>query len=225
MKGDCMKQYRLIYENPLQTPEDVAGFIAEGNPKISFDGGLVLTNGDDESLGDYAHFLYWVPQKFPDRIRIEWQFKPLEEPGLCMMFFSAMGQGKDLFDPSLPERNGYYPQYHSGAIDAYHISYYRRKYDTERCFETCNLRKSHGFHLVAQGADPLPGVADVLDFYQLAIEKDGNHVRFLMNDLLLFSYEEDGAYGPALAEGYIGFRQMAPMKACYKDLKVYQKEE
>lgn len=222
-----MTEYRLIYENPLTRPELLADFVKEGNPEIAFDGdGVILSNADPEELGDHAHWVLWLNRVFPADIKIEWEFQPLREPGLCMVFFAALGkEGQSLFSPELQERDGYYPQYHSGDINAYHISYYRRKFALERYFETCNLRKSHGFHLIAQGADPLPAVADAIDFYKLSVEKRQQRISFSINDLVLFSWEDDGKLGPVLQEGCIGFRQMAPMMAKYRNLKVFGIEE
>lgn len=87
------------------------------------------------------------------------------------------------------------------------------------------MRKSHGFHLVAQGADPLPSVADARGFYHLKIDKVGATISFWINDLLVLRYLDEEQFGPVLTKGAIGFRQMAPMKARYKDLKVYSLEE
>ncbi|HIY58746.1 MAG TPA: YesU family protein [Candidatus Tetragenococcus pullicola] len=217
---------KKIYENPLRTPSDVKDFIAEGNPKIEFNDGLVLSNGDPEEKGDYAHFLLWLPKVFPENIRIYWEFEPLREPGLCMLFFAAKARnGQSIFDDSLEKRNGYYPQYHHGDINAYHLSYYRRKYATERCFQTANLRKSYGFHLVSQGADPLPNVEDVEKSYEMKVEKYQGRITFSINDLEIFQWQDEGEEGPVLDEGYIGFRQMAPMKARYSHLEVYELQE
>ncbi len=133
-----MTEYRLLYENPLTGPEHLADFVKEGNPAIAFDGeGVILANADPEELGDHAHWVLWLNRVFPADIKIEWEFQPLREPGLCMLFFDALGrEGQPLFSPELQERDGYYPQYHSGDINAYHISYYRRKFTSERYFET-----------------------------------------------------------------------------------------
>ena len=139
------------------------------------------------------------------------------------MCFSAMGcNGEDLFDPSLAPRDGQYNLYHSGDINAYHISYFRRKWEDERGFHPCNLRKSKGFHLVAQGADPIPDCADALESYHIRITKNKGRIDFAINDLTVFSWQDDGKeYGPVLGGGKIGFRQMAPMIGEYSDLKVY----
>ena len=97
-----------------------------------------------------------------------------------------------------------------------------RKEPDERALHTCNLRKSYGFHLVSQGGDPIPDADECRDMYRIALEKKGNLVRFLVEEVEVFSYVDDGeTYGPCLAGGKIGFRQLAPMIAEYADLKVY----
>ena len=215
----------LIYENPLAEESDIRGFVMEGQAYISFqNGSMVMESALDPALGQKANFVMWCPEDFPDNIRVEWEFKPLTDRGLCILFFAAAGKnGCDLFDPSLSERTGEYPQYHSGDINAFHVSYFRRKEPDERALHTCNLRKSYGFHLVAQGADPIPDAVDATDFYRLKVIKNGNQVAFFVNDLQVFCYYDDGmTYGPILGKGKIGFRQLAPLAAEYSNLKVYK---
>jgi hypothetical protein len=211
----------VLYSNPLSGPDDVADWIAEGPlGRGVHDGALELFGMlDDGEFGDHAHWTFWCPEEFPDRIRISWEFLPLAEPGLAMLFFAAAGHGGlDLFAPELTPRTGYYPQYHSGDIDALHVSYFRHKYESERAFRTCNLRKSAGFELVAQGADPLPPAEDAVDFYRLEVVKDGPRVAFSINGLPLFEWQDPS--DKVLAGGRIGFRQMAPLRAAYRNLVV-----
>ena len=224
-----MNEYTLgdvIYHNPLNKAEDVANWISEGSPVISFPmGALRLENAIDPDAGQAANYLFWCPHKMPADICIEWDFRPIREPGLAMLWFAANGQdNKDLFDPNLAKRDGNYRQYHSGDINGYHASYFRRKNAIhERTFHTCNLRKSCGFHLVTQGADPIPSVIDVVDSYHLQLIKCGNHIRLSINDLLIFDWCDDNPEtGPVHGEGYIGFRQMAPLIADYSNLIVRQ---
>ncbi|KPG73769.1 DUF1961 family protein [Enterococcus sp. RIT-PI-f] len=214
----------LLYERSLDDLSSVADWIEEGPMSKRIDRGLIFENSDPASMGDHAHFTCWLPHLFPENIQIEWEFLPLSDSGLCMLFFAAIGQnGEDIFEKHLASRNGYYPQYHSGDINTYHISYFRRKYLSELSFRTANLRKSNGFHLVAQGADPLPDATHVLDFFQMKVKKIEGEISFFMNGLNIFTWQDDGhTYGPILKEGYIGFRQMAPMKAIYRNLKVWQ---
>jgi hypothetical protein len=227
----------VLYTNPLTGPEDVADWIAEGPVSLARhrethdDGGtppaadprpgalLLSASRDEEEFGDHAHWTFWCPVEFPDRVRVSWQFLPLAEPGLAMVFFAAAGHGgRDLFSGGLAPRTGYYPQYHSGDIDALHVSYFRHKYAEERAFRTCNLRKSSGFELVAQAADPLPPTEDALDFYRMELVKDGPDVAFSINGLPVLAWR-DGS-GNVLGGGYLGFRQMAPLRAAYRNLVV-----
>lgn len=210
-----------LYRNALAGPDDVAGWVAEGPLSLSSRNGALALSGslDDQEFGDHAHWTFWCPEEFPDHIRIGWEFLPLAEPGLAMLFFAAAGQGGlDLFSPALARRTGHYPQYHSGDIDALHVSYFRHKYSSERAFRTCNLRKSAGFELVAQGADPLPPTEDATGFYRLEVVKDGPLVAFSINGLQLFAWHDSSE--KVLGGGRIGFRQMAPLQAAYRNLVV-----
>ncbi|WP_078546768.1 DUF1961 family protein [Litchfieldia alkalitelluris] len=219
-KGKC------LYQNNLSSKQDVTDWNLEGQAKISFqENRLHLENElDPDEHGDNAHWVFWCPVDFPDKIIVEWDFYPIREPGLCMIFFAATGQnGKDLFDSSLATRTGKYPEYHSGDINALHLSYFRHKHADERAFRTCNLRKSHGFHLVAAGADPLPPVEDAISPYHLKLVKYKGVIQFSINELTVLEWEDDGEqFGSVLSGGKIGLRQMAPMKAAYKNLIVHE---
>ena len=214
---------QTLYENPLASERDVEGFVMEGDGSVSFPNGrLRLTHDRDMSEGQAANIVYWCPEKMPDNIRITWDFYPVQDPGLCILFFSADGrEGKDLFDPSLTQRVGLYGQYHSGDINALHVSYYRRRGAPHAAFHVNNLRKSKGFHLVAHGANPMPGVSEAIPPYTITVEKAGPRVRHAINDLTIFDWHDDGeTYGPVLGGGYLGFRQMAPFIGEYANLRV-----
>lgn len=219
---------KLVYENALSCPEDVKDFHMEGSAEVYFENGKMrMKNSMDPSLGQKSNFVFWCPEDFGENISIEWDFRPIEEPGLAIMFFSAKGiNGEDLFDPSLAPRDGQYNLYHSGDINAYHISYFRRKWDEERAFHTCNLRKSKGFHLVTQGGDPIPNPEDAKESYHITVVKLNGRIDFTIDDLLIFSWQDDGVtYGEVLGGGKIGFRQMAPLIGEYSNLKVYELTE
>ncbi|AQZ70162.1 unnamed protein product [[Actinomadura] parvosata subsp. kistnae] len=212
-----------LYTNPLATPQDLVAFRMEGDGVMSFpQGRLRLESLRPLSDGQAANVVLWCPEDFPEDVRVEWDFWPVREPGLAIMFFHARGRsGEDLFDPALAPRSGPYEQYHHGDIDAYHVSYFRRMWPQERALHTCNLRKSHGFHLVAQGPDPLPGVMDADGPYAMRIDVKGGVVTFSINDLVSFRWRDEGVIGgPALAGGKIGFRQMAPLIGEYANLRV-----
>lgn len=223
-KEVAMTEGKLIYENALSCEEDIQGFVLEGSANVSFpEGRLRLENALSAQEGQKANYVLWCPEEFPSDVRIEWSFRPLREPGLAILFFAAKGRGgEDIFDDSLTKRTGEYPQYHHGDINAFHVSYFRRKEPDERALHTCNLRKSYGFHLVAQGGDPIPDADECHQMYRIALEKKDNIVRFLVEEVEVFRFVDDGeTYGSLLSGGRIGFRQLAPMIGEYADLKVY----
>lgn len=216
---------RLIVENKLSCAADTADFVMEGDGAVTFPHGRMrLESLRDPSEGQAANIVYWCQETFPDNIVIRWKFWPIRQPGLAIMFFSATGRnGEDLFDPTLNKRTGIYDQYHHGDLNAYHLSYFRKSFQSERRFQVCNLRKSYGFHLVAQGADPLPAVEYCDPPYQMQIVKVGSYIAFSIDELPILIYEDDGiTYGPVLGAGKLGFRQMSPFIAEYADLQVYE---
>ncbi|MFW5857264.1 MAG: DUF1961 family protein [Planctomycetota bacterium] len=217
-----------IYRNALASPGDIEGWRMEGDGAVSFPCGRLRMEGTrDPAEEQAANIVFWCPEHFPDRISVTWEFTPIREPGLCILFFAATGRnGEDVLDPALAPRTGRYEQYHHGDINALHVSYFRRRYPTERAFTTCNLRKSYGFHLVAQGADPIPSVPHAEPPYRVELVKDGPTVVFAIGqgeqpDCALFRWTDDGAStGPVLGGGRIGFRQMTPLIAEYANLTV-----
>ncbi len=224
MQNISFKAGETIYTNTLAGEKSVEDWVREGEVLTkTWQNKLLLENKlDPEEYGDHAHWVLWCPVEIPDKVVIKWEFYPIKEPGLCMLFFAARGRnGEDLFDKSLPERTGYYPQYHSGAINALHLSYFRHKHPDERAFRTCNLRKSNGFHLVTQAADPLPPVDDAVSPYLMQLVKYEQYVQFSINNMVILEWKDDGrSFGPILHGGRIGFRQMAPMVAAYANLSV-----
>ena len=217
------KTAEVLYENNFANEASLDDFRLEGSARVSAGGGaLKLANALDPSLGQKANFVLWNKNDFPDKISIEWDFTPVEYPGLAMTFFSAKGtNGEDIFDPSLPERTGRYEMYYNGGINAYHISYFRRNDAESMGFNTCNLRKSKGFYLVCQGADPIPSLIDAACPYRIKIIKYGAHILFYINGLKIFHYADDGAtYGKIHCDGKIGLRQMAPLVAEYRNFRV-----
>ena len=223
---DRLGPYKLgavIRENALRAPADLKGCRIEGVARTSFPRGrLLLENGLDAALGQKSNFVLWMPWVLPGSFAASWQFRPLSESGLCMALFGARGRkGEDLFSPTLTPRSGEYPQYHHGDIDLLHLSYFRRSNPQERSLHVCNLRKSYGFHLVAEGADPLPSPEFSDPPYAIDLIKLGPEVAFFINRVPILSWKDDGtAYGPFLGEGYLGLRQMAPLQAEYENLVI-----
>ncbi|MCC5834499.1 MAG: DUF1961 family protein [Opitutales bacterium] len=213
---------KTLYKNALSSLEDIEGWViessVEGQPVITFPNGRMRMESE-------VHYLLWCPVDFPDNIRITWEFQPRRDDGLAMFWLAAKGRdGEDLFDDSLAERTGAYPQYFDGDINALHVAYFRRNAHgeplEERFFQTSHLRKSHGFHLVADAGDPIPSVRDVVGPYQMEIIKYGPYFRFSINGLKILEWEDSGDIGPILEGGKIGLRQMAGLIADYGNLKV-----
>lgn len=216
----------VLYENSLSQPAEIAEWVMEGDGVVSFPKGKMRQEClRPREAGQAGNIVHWCPFTFPDDISITWDFQPLTEPGLAILFFSALGlNGEDILSAGRAERNGPYDQYHHGDFNALHVSYFRRNH-RENEFQTCNLRKSFGFHLVAQGADPLPTVNFALNPYRIKVIKCGARVSFQMSykgeRIHIFSWEDDGSsYGSILGEGKIGFRQMTPLIAEYSNLVV-----
>ena len=214
----------ILYENPLSTPEDIREWRLEGQAAITFPRGRMRMENAverDKDRGIHANFLHWCDRDFPDHIAVRWNFRPLTDIGLAMIWIAAKGRnGEDLFDPSLATRDGDYPQYHHGDINALHGSYFRRN-PKETGFRTCNLRKSYGFHKACRGGDPLPDSNCAHPSYRIEVIKSGPHFRFSIDDLVVYHWIDDGeSYGPVLEDGKIGFRQMAGLIAEYENLEV-----
>ena len=218
-----------IYYNPLKSPADIKGFKLEGEALIDFDlGRMRLQNKRAAEQGQASNFVFWCPEVFPDAIEIRWNFWPMKEPGLCILFFAARGllAGHDVhvLDPHLKARAGVYEQYTQSDVSALQIAYFRRRWPEERAFHLCNLRRAPGFELLAQGADPLPNVEDATPPYRVRLQKSPRGVRFFINDLLAVDWAaQAGASNPSA--GSIGFRQMAPLIAAYSDLEVFRLPE
>ena len=126
--SDCIET-DILYENALARPADVADWVMEGDGIASFPRGKMRQESlRPREAGQAGNIVHWCPLTFPDNISISWEFQPLTEPGLAILFFSALGMnGEDILSASLAERNGPYEQYHHGDFNALHVSYFRRK--------------------------------------------------------------------------------------------------
>jgi len=216
-----------VYQNPLSSAEDTAGFVLEGSADIDFPNGRMrLSSVLDPALGQAANYVYWCDREFPSDVLIEWEFTPLAVSGLCIMFFSACNcEGGSVFDAA--PRTGRYEQYYNGDINAFHVSYYRTnalRVDNGEGLRLCNLRKSKGFHMAAQGGDPIPELElcrPPFPPFRISILKHGSLIAFYVEGILSFAYHDDGeTHGPLLGGGRIGFRQMSPMTGEYANLSV-----
>lgn len=216
---------RVLYLNPLSCEADVKDFVLEGKAEITFANGNMRMKNllSREEYDQKANYVFWCPEEFCDGVKIEWEFTPIYEPGLCMILFATQGmQGESIFAPGLKPRTGEYDCYLHGDINLYHLSYFRRGVAEERAFHTCQLRKSAGGHRLAAAGDPIPNVEDCIGPYRMALCVQNGRIRFSINEMTVIDHQDDGAQGAVLRGGKIGFRQMAPTVGEYKNLKVTQ---
>ena len=79
---------KLIYDNSLASSELVKDFVLEGQARITFDGGVMrMENALSADNGQKANYVYWCPVEFPENVEITWDFRPVKEPGLAIIFF------------------------------------------------------------------------------------------------------------------------------------------
>ncbi|MBD3290295.1 DUF1961 family protein [candidate division KSB1 bacterium] len=142
------------------------------------------------------------------------------DAGLCIVFFAAKGEkGQDIFDPSLPERDGTFKQYTKGEIVSYHISYYANAaHNPDRGH--ANLRKNNKFILAQEGPEGIPTESEKI--HKLRLIKAGNHIVMCVDDRKIIDWIDDGKqYDPVLTDGKIGFRQMRWTHFRYRNFKVW----
>ena len=83
---------KLVYENKLSCENDVKDFVLEGSAEIYFENGKMrMKNALSADLGQKSNFVYWCNEDFPSDVQIEWDFRPIEEPGLAD--FVLFGKG------------------------------------------------------------------------------------------------------------------------------------
>lgn len=209
----------LLYAATLGSAADTRGWVLEGPGVVDYQDGWMKMKSQRPD-GPEGHIVHWCPTEFPERFWAEWEFELLSEQGLCIVFFAARGHGgRDVLDASLAPRNGVFRQYHSGDIDCYHISYFANTPGSAR--RVANLRKNHGFYLVANGpvgvAAARPG-----EVHRAVLVKDGARIRMAVDGRTIIDHTDDGVRaGPAWAGGKIGLRQMQWTVGRYRNFRVY----
>jgi hypothetical protein len=212
-------QGKLLYSNPLRHHSHIRGWLPEGQAKISFDqGGLVLESYKSDDLSD-GNVVLWCGDDLPANFIAKWKFQPLNEYGLAMVFFCARGQnGKNIYDPSIAQRDGTFSQYVYGDINAYHITYYSNTpYSTRN---NSSLWKSEGFYLADYGRAVVePGSSQI---YEATLAKIGGKIDMAIDNYVIIDFNDNGKrFGDVLSWGKIGFRQMKWTKIRYSDFEIY----
>lgn len=210
-----------VYVTSFDDPAALKDWRLEGGKKMSVaNGSFILESEPSAGAGEKSknHLVCWLDREVPADFLLEFTVRPQNrKEGLNIAFFSARGlDGESIFDSTLSSRTGLYPQYNRGDINAYHVSYWAAGR------ETANMRKSKGFHLVAEGKDLIyAAVSDA--FQKVGIYKRGGMIRVLVDDVVALAYDDNGqSHGPVLGSGWIGLRQMGHTQRCeYGEVRLY----
>jgi hypothetical protein len=216
----------LLYEASLASPQSVSDWVMEGPGKVEFKEGWMHMLSPDEA----GHHVFWAPGDFPGSFIARWEAQNLEtDAGLVIVFLAARGvNGEDIFDPSLPSRDGTFTQYTEGSIKSYHISYYANAAHNPGRGHA-NLRKNNTFSLLQKGRVGIP--TDSTFKHQITLVKEGPRVRLYVDERKVIDYIDttpvvDGVdTGAALGAGKIGFRQMEWTHFRYRNFRVYSLSE
>lgn len=215
---NSVQKGELIYANDLSKPEDVKDWVMEGPGKTEFREGWMHLFSPDEEF----HHVFWCPRDFPDSIIVEWEAQNMEpDAGLCIIFFAAKGiHGEDIFDPSLPRRDGDFTWYIKDQLRNYHISYYAntpKKPDRN----TSHLRKNNQFVLVYSGEEGIPTESTAI--YKMKLIKKGPVIRMYIDNRKIIDWTdtEENDPRPYYKDGKIGFRQMQWTHFRYRNLRVW----
>lgn len=208
----------LLYENSFSTAEEVSDWVAEGPQHLRFvDNQMLMSSRNFEN-----HFVFWCPEEFPDSFIAEWDFLPLSKYGLAIAFFAAKGEnGLDIFDPSLPARDGSFIHYIKRAIKSYHLSYWANVENFQMGRTDTNLRKNNQFFRV--GGGPVAVHPNDQGWQKIRIVKYKNKIQLFCNGRICVDWTDDDSerYGEPLSGGKIGLRQMTPSVAMYKNFQVW----
>lgn len=210
-KGD------MIYENDFSSGVNLQNWVMEGPGKIEFQDNWMHMYSPDESF----HHVFWCPKDIPENFIAEWDMQNANpKGGLCIVFFAATGlHGEDIFDPSLPKRDGKFSRYTTDSLRSYHISYYANN-PNEPARENAHLRKNNMFVIVQEGEEGIPRQSTAV--HHITLMKHGGHILMYIDDRKLIDWKDDGAtYGSVYGGGKIGFRQMRWSHFRYKNFKVW----
>ena len=209
---------KVLYHAAFAREGDVRDWVMEGPGQLRFKDGWMEMFSPDEK---WDH-VFWCPKEFPESFIAEWEVQNLDtSKGLVIVFFSARGAGnRDIFDASMPRRDGTFKYYNKGEIDCYHISYYSNNPKAPDRGDS-HLRKDPMNALLYQGE---AGVGTrSTEEHKARLVKDGAHVVMYMDDRKIIDYTDDGKqYGPAYGAGKIGFRQMRWTDFRYRNFTVWE---
>jgi hypothetical protein len=215
---DEFKKGDLLYQNPLESKEDVVNWRMEGAGVTEFKEGWMEMYSPDETF----HHVLWCPVDFPGSFIAGWELQNVEpDAGLCIIFFSAKGDnGESIFDSSFPKRDGTFNQYtKSKYFNNYHISYYANGKDNKER-EVAHLRKNKGFAKVQVGELGIP--VKSTEIHKMTLIKDNARIVMYVDDRKIIDWTDDRKKQPVWQEGKMGFRQMKWTHFRYRNFKVWE---
>lgn len=209
---------------------DDAVWVIEGSATAEVLNGKMVVTSSPEGNPSQNHAVLWNTAVFPENFLLEFEMTPKDPgKGLAIIFFCATAKegGGSVFSKGLPERDGHFTRYNRGALNCYHTSYWASGGNGSRL--TTNLRKNHGFKLVALGDENI--AATTMDMqsthkgpFKVRLIKAGSKIQLETRDLLVLSWKDDGEkYGPVYGAGQIGLRQMGHAgQVIYDNFRVYE---
>ena len=209
---------KLIYENPFGDKQQVKDWIMEGPGELKFAGGWMEMYSPEQK---WDH-VFWCPKDFPDSFIAEWDMQNLDTTnGLAIIFFGAKGSnGEDIFDTSMPRRDGTFKYYNKGQMNCYHISYYANNPKAPDRGNT-HLRKDPAFDLLQTGEEGIP--TSSAGIHHVRLVKAAARIVMFIDERKVIDYTDDGKiYGPLYTAGKIGFRQMRWTDFRYRNFKVWE---
>ncbi|MCC5930961.1 MAG: DUF1961 family protein [Cyclobacteriaceae bacterium] len=207
---------KVLYENDFSSAEKMEGWQMEGPGIVEFAEGWMHMYAPEQAW----HHVYWCPVDFPESFEASWEMQNMHpEAGLCIIFFAALGtDGEDIFDPSLPARDGTFSQYTKDKINSYHISYYANNPKNQER-EAAHLRKNNMFEIVQQGPEGI--TKSSVDIHKIRLVKEDARIVFYVDDVKIIDWTDDGtSLGPVYGKGKIGFRQMQWTHFRYRNFRV-----
>jgi Domain of unknown function (DUF1961) len=210
---------QLLYTSLMDSPKSIKDWVKEGPIDLSFEKGFMLMRSKDFA----GNTVFWCPQDFPESFVASWDVEILSHYGLAIVFFAARGEkGKDIFNLTLPKRDGQFKHYILGAINSYHISYFANIENYQMGRTDSNLRKNNKFYRVGNG--PIAIRPDTKGWQHICLVKDGNHIQLYNNGKIYMDWTDNNPkrYGLSYGGGKIGLRQMAPTIGRYRNFRVWE---
>jgi hypothetical protein len=169
-----------------------------------------------------SHMVVWNKNRFPADMMFEFTVNHNgSDNGLTLVFFAAEGQqGQDIFDLSLPPRNGVYRNYNKGELANYTVSYWSRNKKPSLVAKgeaySNRIRKNPGANMLATNASLTDKCSDC--DYRVRILKVGGNITVEINGTVVNHVIDPDPHGG----GYIGLRSMQGVdKVSYDSFKVW----